>query len=65
MIVYEFKVAQVEENELPVVMETETPTGAFKTLFAITETEQQAIDIVDAYVSKTKYADIEDKKVVK
>jgi hypothetical protein len=65
MDVFEFKIAQVEESELPDVLKADQPTGEFKILYAICNTEEEALKKVDAYVAQTKYADIEDRKIVK
>lgn len=67
MTIFEFKIARVEENELPSLMEAESPIppGEFKTLYVVAETEEKAIQKADAYVAKTKYAEIEDKKIIR
>jgi len=67
MTVYKFEVARVEESELPGLMEATSPTppGEFKTLYAVAETEEKALEKVDTYVAKTKYSQIEDKKIIR
>jgi len=65
MNIFEFKIAHVEEAELPTVMEATQPTGEYKTIYVMAETEEDACNRADDYVSKTKYVDIEDKKIVR
>jgi hypothetical protein len=65
MTVFEFKLAKVPEIELSSIKEASQPTGEYKTLYAVAETEEIAFQRVDYYVSKTKYADIEDKKFIR
>ena len=65
MTVFQFKVCKADQNELPIVMETAQPTAEFKTLYAVCETEEEAVTLVSSYVSLTKYAEIEDKKIVR
>jgi hypothetical protein len=45
---------------------TVLPDGqpSFKTLYTHAETEEEAIAKVDAYVSRTSYRNIEDKKFI-
>jgi hypothetical protein len=76
MNVWEFKIAIQTEEQLakmtelsesgasPQTMLAEVENVQFKTLYAITETEEEAIKRVDAYVAATKYADIENNKIV-
>ena len=73
MKTYEFKLALKSEEELAtteaanVPGPTETlPNGEskVKTLYAITETEEEALEKVDAYVAKTQYRDIPDQLIV-
>jgi len=67
--VYEFKIAKLAGDEVDRLLEQEqdapmTPSGEHKTLYAITETEAEAIERVETYVAATSYADIENNKVI-
>jgi hypothetical protein len=77
MNVYSFRIAYTSEDELQALKEqkdfdpdklvlTVLPDGqpSFKTLYTHAETEEEAIAKVDAYVSRTSYRNIEDKKFI-
>jgi hypothetical protein len=75
--VYSFRIAYASEDELKALQEQQDfdpnsltrsilsngqPT--YKTLFTHADSEEEAIEKVDAYVAITPYAKIEDKKFV-
>jgi hypothetical protein len=77
MNVYKFRIAYFSEDELQQLKEqpdfdpeqlvlTVLPDGqpSFKTLFTRADTEEQAKEKVDDYVSRTPYRNIEDKKFI-
>ena len=61
--IFGFKIALVKESELPNITGESEP-AIFKTVYAKADTEEEAFQKVDLYVKNTKYADIEDRKIV-
>ena len=77
MNVYKFRIAYSSEEELQDIKKqpdfdpeqlvlTILPDGqpSYKTLFTHADSEEQAIEKVDEYVSRTPYRNIEDKKFI-